>query len=760
MESRFVNVSAVRTAPTSVHFVGARSNQGYAQIMPKLANESLQYSIPAVQHHYGNAFAPDDEDDDDVGGSFPMGGLNGYGPTSADGEYYNDEEDEEEVDEDVEMSPAIEVISIDPNCDYDSEEEEEEDDDDEEVTLTVEHPPTAVLTHVTTHSTIAVNDDPNLASSQESRCEQSQDSSVDETAFHEPAQTNPPKEVVEDLESDDIEPELQNLHRDSEDDGSDNESTSGSRSSSSSSNGERNGSGNNRSGSSCSNNSSRSTSTASSHPSDYVPNSEQEDADMGHAENLARVIERRKMIAIERRKRTASTNRKSFSLPQSPVATGASNLMHEMTSLSFEDLDVSAIVNDLSPLKTAVRASECDDKLVDELAESNFDLAAYITEDDFGTTDSADSNANREQKIQSSPKKSPMKKQPKSRGKQIKMLRELMISPKHDTDESGGVRRSCTNKAKQIVENSESESDEESESEKDSKVSVNIFGMERVLSKPKRKEDDVRADPTWNPNGNPPNKTVPHRTLPGQRGIGTLPAQASPPQTTKSVASEAKSNAPPVNNPETSKNSNSSIKSKPLSAGSQLARNKMLSLMAKNSPLVKAHKHKSQPGGNHPKPTDKKPEQSKSKPLPIIKLDHDYCSPKKAQKTMAAVPQRKTIEIPFLLPTMDQLRKNKKLSKNKKELLKASRKTGENCDKKSQKNETICNSATTSSVDQKSTIVPVVSPVKEPPADVKPLLPPVPAQQKQVSLLKVNLNKPNGVQTIQPEDEQIVFSSL
>lgn len=53
---------------------------------------SLQYSIPAVQHHYGNAF-----DDDDEGG-FPIGGLNGYGQGSADGEYYNDEEDEEEVD--------------------------------------------------------------------------------------------------------------------------------------------------------------------------------------------------------------------------------------------------------------------------------------------------------------------------------------------------------------------------------------------------------------------------------------------------------------------------------------------------------------------------------------------------------------------------------------------------------------------------------------------------------------------------------------
>ncbi|XP_039451522.1 NK-tumor recognition protein isoform X2 [Culex pipiens pallens] len=755
MESRFVNVSAVRTAPTSVHFVGARGSAGYAPILPKLAPErsihSLQYSIPAVQHHYGNAF-----DDDDDGG-FPIGGLNGYGQGSADGEYYNDEEDEEEVDEDVEMSPAIEVISIDPNCDYDSEEEDDDDEEEEQQqTVVMEQQQITTLQQEAHYPTPMVEVESILVASLPTpppppqQCEQHRVLSPEE-----PAQSIQEEEVIADLESDDIEPELQNLRRDSEGEESDNESTSGNESSRS---------GSKRSScSSSSSNSSRSssTSTASSHPSDYVPHSDQEeDADMGQAENLAQVIERRKLIAIERRKRTTSINRKSFSLPQSPVATGAASLMHEITSLSFEDLDVSAIVNDLSPLKTVVRASECDDKLVAELAQNNFDLAAYITEDDFGTTDSADSNANRDQKQQSAQKKSPVKKQPKSRGKQIKMLRELMISPKHDNtnDESGGVRRSCTNKAKRIVENSESES-EESEAEGDSKVCGNIFGMERVISKPKRKEDDVKTDPTWNPNGAPSNKAVPNKMLPGLRGTGAPPASVLPPVVAKS---EPKSSPPSTNPPETSKNSNSaSTKSKPLSAGSQLARNKMLSLMAKNSPLVKAHKHRSQSRGSQPKLVDKKPDQqSKPKPVPAsnIKLDHDYCSPKKAQKPpTVVVPQRKTIEIPFLLPTMDQLRKNKKLSKSKKELLKASRKTGENCDKKSQKIETVSNSGATGSVDHKPpAIVPVVV-VKEEPADVKPLQVQVPTQQKQVSLLKINQNKPNGVQTIKTEDGQFAL---
>lgn len=732
MESRFVNFSAVRTAPTSVHFVGARSNAGYSQILPQLASErsihSLQYSIPAVQHHYGNAF----DDDDDV-----VCGINGYGQSSTGGEYYNEEEDEE-VDEDVEMSPAIEVISIDPNCDYDSEEEEEE----EEEAVTMQEPQNASY-HAVTYPTHEVESD-------SKQCEQDRVSSFNKSTQGQ-IQPSLERNVIEDLESDDIEPELQNLHRDSEGDCSDNESSSGNESSCS---------GSSRSASAASNNTSRSsTSTASSHPSDYVPHSEPEDADIKQAGNLAQIIERRKMMAIDRRKRTTSINRKSFSLPQSPVATGTVNLMHEMTSLSFEDLDMSAIVNDLSPLKTVPRASECDDKLVDELAENNFDLTAYITEDDFGTTDSADSNANRGQKQQPTQKKSPIKKQPKSRGKQIKMLRELMISPKHSTNQSGGVRRSCTSKARRIVENSESES-EESESDAESKVCGTIFGMERVISKPKRKEDDVKADPTWNPNGIPSIKTLPHRTSQGHRGTGVPPASVTPPQAAKNPSGEVKCSIPPVNATESSKTSNTSTnKSKPLSAGSQMARNKMLSLMAKTCPLVKAHKHKSQSSGNQPKLVEKKPEPSKPKAVPAsnIKLDHDYCSPKKAQKSVAPVPPRKTIEIPFLLPTMDQLRKNKKLSKNKKELLKASKKTGENCDKKSQKIDSVPNSVPISSADcKKPEIVPIVSSAKEESVEVKPIQPQVSNQQKQVSLLKINLNKPNGVQTIKTEEGQTV----
>ncbi|XP_062540292.1 uncharacterized protein LOC134208287 [Armigeres subalbatus] len=155
MESRILNSAAARVAPTSAHFIGGKRSHtfagGFHQFTSEKSIRSLQYSIPAVGNHYGNAFAPDDEIDDDGGEDDDCRGLRTVtlGPYSqsmnvgsmTDGEYYD--EDDEEIDEDVEMSPAIEVISIDPNCDYDSDEEEEEEEEEEQIREAVVevHPP-------------------------------------------------------------------------------------------------------------------------------------------------------------------------------------------------------------------------------------------------------------------------------------------------------------------------------------------------------------------------------------------------------------------------------------------------------------------------------------------------------------------------------------------------------------------------------------------------------------------------------------------
>ncbi|XP_055593485.1 serine/arginine repetitive matrix protein 2-like [Uranotaenia lowii] len=824
MESRILKVSSAKSSSVTSHYVNTRGPVGYVagfQAFPEERFRSLQYSIPAVGHHYGNAFAPDEEDanddqneEQDFSNRFTISAFGHSIVGDADCENF---EDDEEVDEDVEMSPAVEVISIDPNCDYDSEEEEEEEEENEEE-LVIQHKMTkGKQMHLYNGYGFAPSDQTSKAVGEEV--------GAGDRVIH---QANVLR-VIENLDSDDIEPELQNLHRDSDEEGSDGGSSttsatlsaresdkmdgrfsSSSSSSSASSksrcsNKSRNSGSSSRSStnsnSSSSSNStscssSRATSSASSHPSDYVqrsdPEQDSDEEQVQEQDSLTRVIERRKMMAIERRKRTTSINRKSFSLPQSPVAIVGPNL-HDITSLSFEDLDVTAIVNELSPLKgIPVRASESDDRLVQELAGSNFDLASYITEDDFGTTDSTASGP-REQERQKHVKTSPVKKTPKSRGKQLKVLRELMVSSNCEFQDSSVTRRSCTNKSKRIVEHSESET-EESDSETDSRTCVTIFGIERTLGKPKRK-DDTKSDPTWNPNGMI-NQPKPFPKVPIASKIA--PQSQLPHQTVKSEIPEIKTDKNAMKSSTNNvKNSTTNNKTKLLSAGAQLARNKMLSLMAKSKLTNANHKLKhtlsnantadKKSNGNssskQSKPIPKVPSSDVSKRKPLtsstsnIKLDHDYCSPKKGLKSGSFVgstaPVRKAIEIPFLLPTLDQLRQKKKMSKNKKRSTEATgpgdkkEKTGDNCDKSrpipsdsaATKSADTDNSACEKSAQTLSPVEKKVLVKEEPisPAVVKVerivnVTPPVVAQPpqtqpKQISLLKINQNKLNGVQT-------------
>lgn len=63
---------------------------------------SLQYTIPAVGHHYGNAFAPDGEDDDDDEDGLGSVTLGTYSQSmnvasTTDGECYDEEEEEIDV---------------------------------------------------------------------------------------------------------------------------------------------------------------------------------------------------------------------------------------------------------------------------------------------------------------------------------------------------------------------------------------------------------------------------------------------------------------------------------------------------------------------------------------------------------------------------------------------------------------------------------------------------------------------------------------
>lgn len=823
MESRILNVSAVRRATASTHFVAAATTSGYLASLQRLHNEktirSLQYTIPAVSQHYGNAFATDEDGEEGAEESGVVNHSTIGHPLNAHRAatiaYFSADmkcDEEEEQEEDVEMSPAIEVIAIDPSCDYDSEEEKVEDDEeqeedgeekeeDEEEKVDGAEKQEGELEHVLSKGNEREGEDYNHQIHQifththsaeiKLAVELKQDQSVrildsehpivleEQVALTEIIGETPEDQldmenrVIESLETDDIEPELQNLHRDSDEDDSDNESISSSSSSNSSTssstssssscsssssnyNSDNKISDNKNDGNTRCDSSSRTSSKASSHPSDYVCGSDQETSTIENRENLAKVIERRKLMAIERRKRTTSLNRKSFSLPHSPVAGAGDNLMHDMTSLSFEDLDMSGIVNDLSPLKNPLRACESDDKLVQELAENNFDLAAYITEDDFVTTDSASGHSDSSRHKKEQHKTSPVKKQPKSCGKQIKMLRELMISPKNEHNATGNTRRSCTNKARRIVENSDSAT-EESESETDSRVCVKIFGIERTIGKAKRKEDDMKADPTWNPTTNTPKFS--------QRGIHNLKTIPVPPATVQQTTSRTDFGE---NKQLTIVKTNESIKPNPLlnikkqtaNAGVQSARSKILSLVTKNSVPTRSVKHKPHNKSNTQTVVKTVDQKVKNK-LPAtanVKLDHDYCSPKKSigQNVTMSGPQRKAIEIPFLLPTLDQMRQKKRLSKVKTRSERNDKKTksGVLCDKKNQK--TYTSNSTEEKKDEakvtpnvnKETSVVLEKPIKDvkhPLSILRPTQPVV--QQKQVSLLKINQNKPNGLQT-------------
>ncbi|XP_055524105.1 serine-rich adhesin for platelets [Wyeomyia smithii] len=721
MEFKILNVSAVRTLPTVSQFTTVGRGHVYGASFETFPGEKfirgLPYRIPAVSHHYGNAFAPDGDEEEDTEEEACTQQLilqQQFGDAGDDEYYY-----EEEGEVDVEMSPAVEVISIDPNCDYDS---EEGSDSDRGQKSTVNQRG-FVIEHSLDQSSVAG------------------ETVVEDVHAHDDVETA----LIKALESGDIEPELENLHRDSDGEDSDASSSSDSTSttsslsdsSDSSSDSSRSSSDSGSNGSSRSNRKSVSISTVRS--SLDVRHGNQEDGSVKQNENLQRILERRKLMLKERVKRRNSTNRKSFSLPHSPIRPVDSiGWPHDVTSLSFEDFDMSAIVKDLSPLKVPVHGCVSDDKLIEEMAKNNYDLASYITE----------SNPSPVKPV--SPPKSSQKKQ-KSRGKQIKTLRELMISPKPSTCDLGAARRSCTSKARRIVENSDSET-EQSEVEEDSKDRGKIFGIEQLPSKSKRKEDDIKADPTWNPgcigSGKPVQRTTVHAPK-----ITALPTSATVDDAlpTKLDTIDSKPQSIPVKSSESTKQvSSSNNKIKTLSAGSQLARNKVLSLMSKGKLLKRPVNQKAISGiktkSNHSSKTEipRSIEHTTKKPqiTSNVKLDHDYCSPKRkstASSSASGASQRKAIEIPFLLPTIDQLKQkkiqSKSLNKQSQKVDKKSKQTGKNCDKSCQSTETVDKCPVVKS-EQIAEKVPDHTNALKP--QTVPLNPP-----KQVSLLKVNQNKGN-----------------
>uniref|UniRef100_A0A182JGK5 Uncharacterized protein n=1 Tax=Anopheles atroparvus TaxID=41427 RepID=A0A182JGK5_ANOAO len=582
-------------------------------------NNRFQYQIPTVGQHYGNAFHLGDDDEEvteligDRDPRHPHAARDGTVTGDAAmylqdiiGDHTNDDDD----DEDVEMSTAVEVISIDPNCDYDT--EDEQDDGGEE--------------------------------------EEDEDEEEEDVEY-------------EDEEEEDCAPTVQQFAGDW---------------------------------------------MSKDGVTGWVPAPDET------GELVARNVKEESPTAptgrqIGRRKRTSSSQRRSFSMPHSPVGTGNGIDALAPISLSFEDLD--SLV--LSPLKALagggikVSESDLDDSLVEELAnDGTFDLAEYITGDD--STTSCDTNAGyfsaRKRQKAEQPKPTPAP-HPKSRGKELKVLRQLMLPQKptrspmghraqstetpnpgsnaaeHEecaTQTSLNGRRSCTAKVLSRLTLGDDSSDSAEDHLGDESTPEVKKEPAAGSRKSKRKAaDDAEKDPTWNPNGVGGSKPLHHTKVDGGKVQHHKQSPQSSPQCAAAVSKPF---------PHSDESGNEKASPAKGSAALHIKGVKFGQVVRKDHPSSSTSSSMSTAtvvgAKKPPLPVNSlKPDQSRTnvfRKKTNVKLDHDYCSPKngslQATGGLAAVTgggavggcQRKAIEIPFLLPTKDQLRHERKLQKERK----------------------------------------------------------------------------------------------
>ncbi|XP_053669433.1 serine-rich adhesin for platelets [Anopheles marshallii] len=724
-------------------------SQGYGSINGFRHNR-FQYEIPTVGQHYGNAFHLA-EDEEEVRDFIVERHHYGTEVHNLMEEHFVDDDDEEE---DIEMSTAVEVISIDPNCDYDTEEE----DDDMEEDVKYEH---------------------------ETENEEVQEYGNGEECDESQKETNqPPMSAVQNVArnvtlsvgvanaigcSSEVNEMCSNnvadIHCQMKDELV--EATDRSRSRSSSN-----------IDSSSTSNSSRDSSTSSSSSSTYShdntfdndkikelaavsSNRQDEEQDVAmhqyhqhsyHSEDgeddteeddeedddqdldfsptkntlwelPAKLLQdksgskKSKAQPHGRRKRCSSSQRQSFSMPHSPVGAGkidSGGVIGGLlpTSLSFDDLD--SLVCDLSPMKNlpmdkaSTNGIEDDDLLVDPLVDAaNFDLTAYITGDDTmssennskrsGSGSKYQNNASTQRIVESVQLCNPV---PKSRGKELKVLRQHMLPREHKYSSvepntfgdmelmSSGKQRGCAAKAvrKLTMDDDSSEADDEhtaieQANNKSTDYRNEVRGVRRVT---KRKVvDDTDKDPTWNPSGGISSKSKPETKLSNQKQPTTNCATSSVAE--GMTVNVSISNATNKHSAGSSQCNNSVEREKVLSKPPAMVKKgtkfgqviktetsttKVQGLgSSKKSHLNATPKSMSTEGRDHQVHTNVHRKKTN------VKLDHDYCSPKRSTATGSNVPgalcatsgqQRKTIEIPFLLPTKEQLRQERKLQKEKK----------------------------------------------------------------------------------------------
>ncbi|XP_049277192.1 serine-rich adhesin for platelets [Anopheles funestus] len=717
-------------------------SHGYGSINGFRHNR-FQYEIPTVGQHYGNAFhlAEDDEELRDFIVERHHYGTDVHNLME---EHIVEDDDEEE---DIEMSTAVEVISIDPNCDYDTDEEDDDVEEDvkyenetenervqeyengeeyEESEKDSYQAQTSALQTVARNVTVAVDavnavigcsqevnemcsdyvagihcptEDEQLEAADRSRSRNcsNTDSSSTSSSSRDSSTSSSNSEAISFVKAKSKEVAFVSPNRQTEERTKDLAMHQCRQYSYHSEDGEEDG------------------------ETEEEDEDEDDDPDLDFSptkntlwELPAKLLQdksgtkKSKTQPHGRRKRCSSSQRQSFSMPHSPVGAGKTDNRGVIggllpTSLSFDDLD--SLVCDLSPMKNlpidkaSTNDTEEEDLLVDPLVDAaNFDLTAYITGDD---TIGCDTNSKRltvESRHQKrgtvqcivEPAQSPVRVLPKSRGKELKVLRQHMlpreyqhsfIAPEETEPTSNGKRDSATKAGRKLTMDDESS---EAEDEHTVIAQANNKSAEYRNRGTKRKVvDDTDKDPTWNPNGGGVSKSKPENKLSNQKqsasvGLGMNANLSVSNATNKHLVGSSHCNSSeegekvfsqPTVTVKKGTKFGQVIKTETSSTkGQVLGLPKKSHSNATVKPAsAKVERHDHQIHTNvHRKKTN-------------VKLDHDYCSSKRSTLIHSATggnvvsslgltsgQQRKTIEIPFLLPTKEQLRQERKLQKEKK----------------------------------------------------------------------------------------------
>nr|XP_040240637.2 serine-rich adhesin for platelets [Anopheles coluzzii] len=729
---------------------------GYANING-FRNNRFQYEIPTVGQHYGNAFHLG-EDDEEVSDLF----IEHHHLTETDVQTIMEEHiaEDDDDDEDVEMSTAVEVISIDPNCDYDTDEEDDENDEEDQYENRI-HVQNVQDNEIEEEEEEEENEDEEETQEVGTNVfTQSRSSALSDAQIEAECDGHVNALHCQIMEETVVTGDRSRSRSCSNTDASSSSTSSSSRDSSTSSTYSNANIADSNNPTICSNQSTvkpdKPETISQNHQDSYhsykdiyededdddddeEDDEEDDDPDLDFSptkntlwELPAKLLQdksgskKSKTKPPGRRKRCSSSQRQSFSMPQSPVGAGTLNNGGAVagllpTSLSFDDLD--SLVCDLSPTKilpvgrvsnNELEGGDEEDLLDDQLVDpENFDLTAYITGDD---STSCDTNSERftaceskattkggvvgTQRTVAQLKSPPKRSLQKSRGKELKVLRQLMLpeerppvqatnaNVKKDEAVSNGKRDSATKAVRKLTmdEEESSEAEEEDIAQRNSQRLDKREELSGIRRGRKRKAaDDTDKDPTWNPNGgSSKSKTEVKQSIHKQAitnnvvvGEDAVAASNVPIGSSKVAGTSANQCTSSSEEGDTSVSKPSSMVTKGVKFGqvikteSSAARLLPVSLSKKsltNTPqkdsAVKtmARDQQAQTNNVHRKKTN-------------VKLDHDYCSPKRHGTSGSNIPgtlgaiggqPRKTIEIPFLMPMKEQLKQERKLQKEKK----------------------------------------------------------------------------------------------